>query len=304
MGINPKVNNLIRSYREATHDILWVLDSNVFVDPGALARAVEILTAPRNPNQRRIGVVHHVPFVDFSGSYWGARVEAAFLNTTHAKMYIAINTVAIESCVVGKSCLYRRSDVDRVDGTLKVVDVKAVDPSRNCGFPGFARFLAEDNMLAASLWHELGLRHDLSTDVAHNVVGNMTLGDYFWRRVRWIRVRKYMVLSATVAEPFTESIVFGTIAAFGVNYLFGFPMLLFILFHFISWFLLDLDVYRSLSGQHRPVLIDRYFIGGWLLRELMCIPIFFFAIFGSTVVWRGRRYRILRNGEAALAQDL
>ena len=94
VGVNPKVNNLVRSYRMAAHDILWVLDSNVFVDPGTLARAVEILTAPKTPTkQRRIAVVHHVPFVDFSGTFWGSRVETAFLNTTHAKMYVAINTI-------------------------------------------------------------------------------------------------------------------------------------------------------------------------------------------------------------------
>jgi ceramide glucosyltransferase len=306
VGVNPKVNNLVRSYRMAAHDILWVLDSNVFVDPGTLARAVDILTAPKTPTtkskqQRRIGVVHHVPFVDFSGSYWGSRVETAFLNTTHAKMYVAINTMALESCVVGKSNLYRRSDVDRVDGTLKPVDPMDVDPARKFGFPSFGRFLAEDNMIASALWHELDVRHSLSTDVAHNVVGNMTLGDYFWRRVRWIRVRKYMVLSATIIEPFTESIVFATLASLAVNYLFGFPKILFVLTHFVLWFMLDLDVYASLSGKHKPISIDHYFVAAWLIRELLCLPIFFYAIFGSTVVWRGRSYRILRNGEAALA---
>lgn len=303
VGVNPKVNNLVRSYRMAAHDMLWVLDSNVFVDPGTLARAVEVLTAPKSPKHRRIAVVHHVPFVDASaaGSFWGSRVEAAFLNTTHAKMYVAINSFKVDSCVVGKSNLYRRSDVDRVDGTLKPVDALDLDPSKQRGFPSFGRFLAEDNMIASAIWHELGLRHDLSTDVAHNVVGNMTLGDYFWRRVRWIRVRKYMVLSATVLEPFTESILFATLASFSANYLFGFPEWLFIPAHFIAWFMLDLDVYASLSGAHSPISIDHWFVAAWLLRELMCLPIFFFAIVGSTVVWRGRCYRILRNGEAALA---
>lgn len=216
-------------------------------------------------------------------------------------MYLAINTVAIESCVVGKSNMYRRSDVDRVDGTLKPAD-QLVDEGRTLGFPSFGRFLAEDNMIASAIWHELGLRHDLSTDVAHNTVGNMTLADYFWRRVRWIRVRKYMVLSATVAEPLTESIVFATLASLAADFLFGVPKWLFLPVHFIAWFSLDLDVYASLSGQHNPISIDLWFVAAWFLREAMCLPIFFFAIFGSTVKWRGRRYRILRNGEAALAK--
>ncbi|TEB38981.1 glucosylceramide synthase [Coprinellus micaceus] len=300
VGVNPKVNNLVRSYRIAAHDILWVLDSNVFVDPGTLARAVEVLTAPKSPKQRRIAVIHHVPFVDSCGSFWGSRIEAAFLNTTHAKMYIAINALAVDSCVVGKSNLYRRSDVDRVDGSRKPADAMDL-PDRKTGFATFGRFLAEDNMIASALWHELGLRHDLSTDVAHNVVGNMTLADWFWRRVRWIRVRKYMVFSATILEPFTESIVFAILASYASNYLFNVPKLAFILAHFVAWFLLDLDVYASLSGQNNPILIDHWFILAWLIRETTCIPIYFFAVFGSVVTWRGKHYRIRRNGEAALA---
>ncbi|KAJ3550284.1 hypothetical protein NMY22_g572 [Coprinellus aureogranulatus] len=300
VGVNPKVNNLVRPYRTAAHDILWVLDSNVFVDPGTLARAVEVLTAPKSPKQRRIGVVHHVPFVDSCGSFWGSRIEAAFLNTTHAKMYIAINTLAAESCVVGKSCLYRRSDVDRVDGTLRPADTMDL-PGRKLGLETFGRFLAEDNMIAAALWHELGLRHDLSTDVAHNVVGNMTLADWFWRRVRWIRVRKYMVLSATIAEPFTESVMFATLASLGAGYLFNIPKWVFIPAHFTAWFLVDLDVYASLSGQNNPTSIDHWFALAWVIREMTCIPIYLFAVFGSIVKWRGKHYRIRRNGEAALA---
>src|ERR1700678_2163286 len=120
VGVNPKVNNLIRSFRAAAHDILWVLDSGVMVDPGTLARSADILTtlssSSRSP--RSIALVHHVPLALINEPQVGSILEAAFLNTNHAKMYIAINTVGIESCVVGKSNLYRRSDTDRLNGSL------------------------------------------------------------------------------------------------------------------------------------------------------------------------------------------
>ncbi|EFI28669.1 glucosylceramide synthase [Coprinopsis cinerea okayama7 len=303
VGVNPKVNNLVRPYRMAAHDIVWVLDSNVSTDPGTLSRAVEALTSPRNTSKRRIGVVHHIPFVESTTAYWGSRIEAAFLNTFHAKMYIAINTVAIESCVVGKSNLYRRSDVDRVNGTLKPIDPMDLDEGRvKRGFPSFGRFLAEDNMIASALWHELGLRHDLSTDVAYNVVGNMTIWDYVWRRVRWLRVRKRMVLAANLVEPFTESIMLSIIGSSSGKYLFGIPRVLFMAVHFVLWFLVDISVYKSLADRV-PVVIDRYFVVAWLLREVASLPIWIFGFFGNTVVWRGQRYRMLRNGEVALASS-
>ncbi|KAI0094373.1 glycosyltransferase family 21 protein [Irpex rosettiformis] len=300
VGVNPKVNNIIRAYRQAANDILWVLDSNVMVDSGTLGRSVDALDGPPSAapsSRKRIALVHHVPFAFATEYSLGSHVEQAFLNTNHAKMYIAINTVAIDSCVVGKSNLYRKSDIDRVDGTLK--PVTSNDQSRHeKGLAVFGRFLAEDNMIASALWHELGLRHDLSCDVARNAVGNMSLADYFWRRVRWIRVRKRMVFAATLIEPFTESIVVGVLAALGLRYLFGFPMWLFLPIHFAVWLAVDLDVYASLAGYPLPSgAVWWRFVGAYALREALALPIWMFAIWGSTVDWRGKTYIVMRNGE-------
>ncbi|KAG6900784.1 hypothetical protein C0995_003177 [Termitomyces sp. Mi166 len=307
VGINPKVNNLIRSYRQASNDILWVLDSNVMVHPGTLARSVDALEGlppPGSPVPRRkIAVVHHVPFAFANEAKLGSRLEEAFLNTNHAKMYIAINTVAIESCVVGKSNLYRRSDIERVNGTLKPSSAEDihVDVQLPRGLPAFGRFLAEDNMIASALWHELELRHDLSCDVVRNVVGNMTLADYVWRRVRWIRVRKHMVLLATLLEPFTEAVVLSIIASLSFRYLFAIPPWITIMLHYTIWLFIDMDIYASLAGHPLPAAIRWGFLAAWAVRELLALPIFLFAIFGNEVVWRGNRYQVLRNGEVKRA---
>ncbi|KZT75047.1 glycosyltransferase family 21 protein [Daedalea quercina L-15889] len=309
VGVNPKINNLMRSYREATNDILWVLDSNVMVAPGTLAHSVEALDGPADfptTSRRRIALVHHVPFAWSSEYALGSRIEEAFLNTNHAKMYIAINTVAVDSCVVGKSNLYRRSDLERVDGSLKPIANAAEGGSQpgQKGLAAFGRFLAEDNMIASALWHELGLRHDLSCDVARNAVGNMSVADYIWRRVRWIRVRKHMVLAATLVEPFSESVMAGSLAAIGSRYLFDITPWLFLPLHFILWLLVDLDVCDSLSGRRVPLLSRLAFIGAWVARELLAFPIWLFAIFGSEVEWRGRRYQVMKNGEVKRAQGV
>ncbi|THH14360.1 hypothetical protein EW146_g5959 [Bondarzewia mesenterica] len=305
VGVNPKVNNLIRSYREAVHDILWVLDSNVTVTPGTLARSVDILNGPppsAPAPRRRIALVHHVPFALAHQLTLGSRIEEAFLNTNHAKMYIAINTVAIDSCVMGKSNLYRRSDLERVDGSLKPhteTDSDALPGER--GLAAFGRFLAEDNMIAGALWHELDLRHDLSCDVALNTIGNMSLSDYIWRRVRWIRVRKHMTLAATLVEPFTESVVMCAIASSCLRYLIRFPVWLFIPIHFVLWILVDLDVYASLAGYPLPASKRWGFLAAWAVREILALPIWLLAIFGDEVEWRGKKYQVLRNGEVRRA---
>jgi len=298
VGVNPKVNNLVRPYREAANDILWVLDSNVLVHSGTLARSVDALTGlgPPGFSRKNVALVHHVPFALASGTALGSRIEEAFLNTNHAKMYIAINILALDSCVVGKSNLYRRSDVERVNGTLRPKNL-APNQGDGHGLPVFGKFLAEDNMLASAIWHELGLRHDLSCDVACNSVGNMTLLDYIGRRIRWIRVRKHMVLSATILEPFTEAVVLSIIASTSLKYLFGIPAWCTLIIHFSAWLFVDLDVYCSLAGHPLPIASRWQFMAAWAVREILALPIFVFAVFGSEVVWRGSRYRVLRNGE-------
>ncbi|KAH8998827.1 glycosyltransferase family 21 protein [Lactarius hatsudake] len=301
VGANPKVNNLIRPYNEATHDILWVLDSNVAVAPGTLARAVEILSRPSHPNspRRRIALVHHVPFaISSRGATFGARVEEAFLNTNHAKMYVAINAAAVDSCVMGKSNFFRRSDLERLDGSL-VPQQRQHDSGQQRGLAAFSRFLAEDNMIGLSLWHELNLRHDLSCDVAHNTLGDMSLSDYVWRRVRWIRVRKHMSLAATLLEPFTESVMLSVIAAASTQFLTGVTPHLFLPTHFILWILIDLDVYASLAGHALPSSKRWGFLVAWVVREVLAFPIWILAMMGDEVEWRGRRYKVMRNGEVA-----
>lgn len=297
-------------YRQAAHDILWVLDSNVMIDRGALARAVEILAPPPTPftspsTSRRIGVVHHVPYAWVTTHTLGSCIEQAFLNTNHAKMYVAINTIAVDSCVVGKSCLYRKSDLERVDGSRKPIPDAANgghQPGER-GLEAFGRFLAEDNQIAGALWHELGLRHDLSRDVAMNVVGDMTVMDYVARRVRWVRVRKRLTLPATLAEPFSESILAGILTSLGLRYLVGVPPWLFFPVHVVAWLLVDMDVFASLAGQPVPSERRLQFLTAWSIRELLALPIWVAAMVGDTVEWRGGRYRLVQGGEVQRIGD-
>ncbi|KDQ18454.1 glycosyltransferase family 21 protein, partial [Botryobasidium botryosum FD-172 SS1] len=331
VGVNPKINNLIRPYHQAKYDILWVLDSNVFVAPGTLARAVDALTiqspnptAPTSNSQkkniRRVGLVHHVPFAVASERSLGSRLEEAFLNTNHAKMYLAINALAVDSCVMGKSNMYRRSDVEQLTGRLyrrpsasnsHSLDSEDSNPSSHAepepesGLAIFGRYLAEDNMIAASLMHEQNLAHDLSCDVALNAIGAMDLRAYIDRRARWIRVRKHMVLSATLLEPFTESLVAGVLFAYALRFLLSggvsggvsVPVWVTLVVHFAVWLAVDLDVYASLAGHALPAGIRWSFIAAWAMRELLAFPIWAYAVLGSEVMWRGVRYRVLLNGE-------
>ncbi|KAF9564693.1 hypothetical protein EC968_004441 [Mortierella alpina] len=280
VGINPKVNNMIQSYETAKYDILWVIDSNVYVDPGCMGRSVDKLM------QRGVGLVHHLPF-GVRPQTLGSELELMFLDTVHAKMYLFINWTGLASCVVGKSSLYRRSDLDKVGGLAR-----------------FGKYMAEDNLIATEIFN-MGYKHEMTSDLAYQSLGAMTPSDYFLRRARWTRIRKYTVTAATVVEPFIEMIGCGLVASYGFNLLWQTHFLNFLAFHCVIWFLIDLSMYQALSGNKLDNL--RGFLMAWSLRELAALPLYAYAVAGSTVDWRDQTFLLLRDGTVqplAPAHDL
>lgn len=271
-GINPKINNLIKSYESAKHDILWILDSNVQVHPDTLARSVDAILKPK------VGLVHHLPLATNPGSY-GAQVEQVFLDTNHAKMYIAINFVAVASCVMGKSNLYRKSDLENAGGLKQ-----------------FAQYMAEDNIIAEALWAQ-GLKHVMTCDTANQSLGPLSPKDYCLRRSRWVRVRKYIVTAATLVEPITESILCGLMGAFGYGTRFGVSPALFFLVHWLCWFSCDYILYHTfLSSAQSKTQPFSKFVRAWLSRELLALPLYLYAMVGDKIVWRGELYELQRDG--------
>jgi ceramide glucosyltransferase len=201
--------------------------------------------------------------------------------------------------------MYRRSDVARVNGTLKhhppiTPAPRFESPSENkTGLAAFGKFLAEDNFLASALWHELDVRHSLSCDVALNTLPpNMPLSGYIARRVRWIRVRKAMVLAATLLEPLTESITAGAFTMWSLWQLnIPIPAPVFSCLHLLAWITVDFYVYAALAMHHVPADQFKSFCAAWLLRELLAFPIWLRAVLGSEVEWRGTKYQMRKNGE-------
>ncbi|GJJ72591.1 ceramide glucosyltransferase [Entomortierella parvispora] len=269
VGINPKINNMIQSYETAKYDTVWVCDSNVYVDPGCMGRSMDKMMKPG------VGLVHHLPF-GVRPQTLGSELELMFLDTVHAKMYLFINWTGLASCVVGKSNLYRRSDLDKVGGMA-----------------AFGKYMAEDNLVATAIFN-MGYKHEMTSDLAYQSLGSMSPSDYFLRRARWTRIRKYTVTAATVVEPYIEMIGCGLVASYGFNLLWQIHALNFLAFHVVIWFLVDLSMYQALSGEKMDNL--QGFLMAWCLRELAALPLYAYAVVGSTVDWRDQTFRLLRDG--------
>jgi ceramide glucosyltransferase len=153
----------------------------------------------------------------------GGRLEELFLSSSHAKMYTAINTVLIAPCIVGKSNMFRRSHLDYLTRSIP-----GRSNPRIAGIDYFSHNICEDHLIGDLLWksqireeRELGEKwgkHALVFgDFAFQPMASMSVKSYIARRVRWLRVRKFTVLAATLVEPGTESLMCSLYGAFALK---------------------------------------------------------------------------------------
>ncbi|KAI0097319.1 ceramide glucosyltransferase [Nemania sp. FL0031] len=271
-------------------------------------------------------------------THGGGRLEEMFMATTHAKFYCAINTVGVAPCIVGKSNMFRKSHLD-----------VATDPARNPilaatsaaalprGIDHFSSYMCEDHVIGDLLWRTRipGFRNHglVYGDLAIQPMAGMSVRAYVARRVRWLRARKWTVLSATLVEHGVESLVCCFYLAFGlttvpwVHDTLGLPQTWSALascwlLGVTLWMLVDRVVCKRLHAglsiavdENTPSFARGASRGGaekrpfgqwllaWLGREILALPIWTWAVFlGTGVNWRGRRFRV-RSDMTVVAMD-
>lgn len=157
----------------------------------------------------------------------GGRLDEAFLASAHAKFYNAINTVAVAPCVIGKSTMFRRSQLNYITST---------NPNRAPGIDFFSDNICEDHLIGDVLWKQpqafekpsyqptnggekvsWGKHAMLFGDFCFQPISHTSMMAYIDRRIRWLRVRKFTVTMATFVEPGTESIVCGLYGAYALT---------------------------------------------------------------------------------------
>ncbi|KAF4977293.1 hypothetical protein FZEAL_6181 [Fusarium zealandicum] len=367
MGPNPKIRNLSRAYREAKGDIIWVVDCNVWMGASVMGRMVDKLSGFKiGGSSKPYKFVHQLPIVvdliDYSTpqiaddqsllaptldqgfasdtvvsdnpdtfqrvkSQGGGRLDEMFMATAHAKFYSGINTSKLAPCVVGKSNMFRKSQLEHATNPAKNPNIPQ-DKNLPTGVDYFSHNICEDHLIGHLLWlTDLpGFRnHGLVWgDIAVQPMSGMSVRAYTARRIRWLRARKYTVLSATILEPFTESFMFSTYFSFALTtwpYFqesWGIPptwnaMALAWLFCIITWVTVDWFTFCRLhSGISMEIdddtprfakgsssqggLSSRRFLewlAAWLGREAFALPIWAWAVIcGSTVNWRGKSFYV------------
>lgn len=336
-GPNPKVNNLSKGFLRASHDIVWIMDLNVWASPNVLANSVLAMVnntncgEPVGKNERHVKLVHHVPLalaLDGARSGKGSLLDEMFLFTSHSKFYVSLNNLSVAPCVNGKSNIYRRSDLDYAVSQIPykqspffhedsvrqdAARISAIGPGHSIQF--FAKYIGEDNMIAIALWEYCRGRTALTGDLVVQPLMSQdqsnSIREYINRRVRWLRVRKYMVKAATLIEPSTESVICGVIGTLALSRLLWDQTfnVYFFVFHMLCWLACDhlqyyIWVKNIHESYHLPLWLHRIapvtrhwleWIQIWLMRELLALPIWTIAMVGHEINWRGKPFMIKKD---------
>ncbi|EGS17591.1 ceramide glucosyltransferase-like protein [Thermochaetoides thermophila DSM 1495] len=355
LGPNPKIRNMSRAYREAKGDIIWIVDCNVWVGTNSAGRMVDKLCGygPDGARTTPYKFVHQLPLVfdvdvpkaskhqtllspngvatlsKSSLLSHGGRLEETFMSTSHAKFYSAINTVSLAPCIIGKSNMFRKSHLDAMTDPSQNPLLSSRDTNRGRGLDFFSSYICEDHLIGDLIWRSRIIpghkNHGLVFgEVAIQPVSGMSVASYIARRVRWLRVRKWTVLVATLVEPGVECFLCCLYLSFALTTLpwfhntLGIPRSWSAMFYFwllgvTTWMAVDRWVSSMLqklasvdadentpafalgSSRHGGIRTRPFseWVLAWLGREALALPIWTWAVLlGTTVAWRGKKFRV------------
>jgi len=267
-GLNPKISNLIPGYERARNDLVLVSDANVRVRPGYLREAVSHI---RDPN---VGLVSHV-VRGAEGATLGADLDNGYLNSFVVGAVTLFDRVGI-SCVIGKSMLMRRHDLEVLGGLEVVQD-----------------YLAEDFALAARLKHA-GFRVVISPSPVDRVAVRADVRTFLRRYTRWNAMRRTISGPVYMLEPLANptaiavALAAAAIAGFGPDN----PTIAIAGAAVGLKMALDAGTQILLGAplRARHVLLTP-------LRDFLLVYVWAAGFWSRTITWRGKRLVVGRGSK-------
>jgi ceramide glucosyltransferase len=266
LGANPKVSNLYALLEKARYPLLLISDSDIRVTPGYLREIVADYLSGE-----KVGIVTSLKRITSAQSL-GGLLESL---TTAAD---EVPSVLVARCMegitfgLGASLLLSRQALEDIGGFSAVAD-----------------YLAEDYQIGNRLWKK-GYRNILSAHVIDNVIGKMSISDYVLHQLRCARTYR-----ACRPKGFL---------GYGITHILPFSLLL-LLLQGVGW--ITLSLLAASLALRLGVILSLYKNGmcprGWLrltlflpIKDLFSFGIWIWSFFGSTVLWRGTYYSIIRGG--------
>lgn len=265
IGVHPKVNNLANAATKAKYDLWLVADSDIRVGKDYLQQVVQ-------PFQNAdVGVVTCMYRSLVRG--WVTRLEAIVTATDfHPGVLVARKLEGI-SFAFGQTIAIRQTVLEKIGG-----------------FEAIADYLADDYQLGY-LPAAAGYKVVLSNYVVEHVLASSSVVESFQRQIRWVR-------GIRVSRPWGY---LGKIFTYGA----------------IASLLLPIATKGAVLGWVALVIIwvirltMGWIVGVWILKDsstqrfwwlmplcdLLSFAIWLCGFVGSSIEWRGQRFKLLRGGK-------
>ncbi len=235
-----------------------VNDADIRVAPDYLARVTAPLADPR------VGLVTclYRPV----GDSFAARFEGLGVATDFAPSALVARLLGVDEFAMGSTLAFRREDLDRIGGFAAVAD-----------------YLADDYQVGHRI-HALGLKCVLSDVVVETHLGGG------WRQVwqhqvRWARTIRVSRFGGYLGLPITNATLWAAVAVACGRWDLGIALLA---IRLVMAFASGWGVLRS-----RDVLYLWWLVPA---RDLFGFAVWVAGLFGDSVVWRGQRLRLDRDG--------
>jgi ceramide glucosyltransferase len=263
-GYNPKVGNLAAALHAASYDLVFQSDANVRLDEDYLTRVVDEL------HSQHASLLTSL-IVGCGEKSVGAAFENAHLTSFIAPGLCAARVLARVTCVIGKSMLFRKSELDTLGGIESVRNV-----------------LAEDFLIG--MMYQQACRHVvLSANTVQNLNARMPVSRSLSRHSRWAKMRAVISPASFAADLAFNPVAIGLLAwaASGLHPVAG-----------RAWLALaagkvavDNLAMRWFRGSSLPI---RYF---WItpLKDLAMAAVWGYALFSRRIQWRGTTFSVTRG---------
>ncbi len=262
-GMNPKVNNLIPAYRASRYDTILISDSNVLAGPDYLRSIGRHLSDPS------VGLVTNL-IRGTGGRTLGSLFENLHLNSFIVGSVCFLDRYLKMPCVIGKSMLMRKRDLEAIGGFEAVKNV-----------------LAEDFIIGREI-HRAGKRVVVSGHLINNVNQYWGLSRFLNRHTRWAKLRWKIGGIRYVSEILTNAVFISCIPLLVAG-----PSTATLALALVAAAIKAAGD-RSLGTRTGAVMHASVYLLA-PLKDILIGLLWFVPLLSDTVVWRGNRYRIDRD---------
>ncbi|MBS1834822.1 MAG: bacteriohopanetetrol glucosamine biosynthesis glycosyltransferase HpnI [Acidobacteria bacterium] len=262
---NGKVGALIDLYREASHPVIVINDSDIKVMPDYLTKIVAPL---ENPQIGLVTCLYRAAGASFAGWFEGLGVDTDFAPSTLVAQFVGVDEFAL-----GSTLAMRRQDLDRIGGLEPI-----------------SSYIADDYQLGHRI-HQLGLKCHLAEPTVDTHLGAETFRDAWQHQVRWARTIRACRGGGYMGLPATFATLWAVVAMLAGNVTAGLALLgVRMLLALIS----SVFVLKARTGLPMLLLVP--------LRDLFAVAVWIAGIAGHRVYWRD--FAMSLDGEGRIVQSI